>query len=92
MKSFIVAISGASGSIYGLRLVEELLKSVENIYLCVSGQAFSIIKNETGVDWAGKNDSETEENIRQFYSSDKVKYFGENNLAAPVSKIGRAHV
>ncbi|HDH05947.1 MAG TPA: UbiX family flavin prenyltransferase [Nitrospirae bacterium] len=85
MKSFIVAISGASGSIYGLRLVEELLKSVENIYLCISGPAFSIIKIETGVDWAGKSDAETEKNIRQFYSSDKIKYFGENNLAAPVS-------
>lgn len=85
MKSFIVAISGASGSIYGIRLVEELLKSVDNVYLCVSGTAFSIIKTETGIDWIGKTDSETEKKIQKYYSSKKLKYFTEANLAAPIA-------
>jgi 4-hydroxy-3-polyprenylbenzoate decarboxylase len=85
MNSFIVAISGASGSIYGLRLVEELLNSGNKVYLCVSGQAFSIIKIETGVNWQVKSDSETEKKIQKYYSSKKVKYFNENNLAAPIS-------
>ncbi len=85
MKSFIVAISGASGSIYGIRLVEELLKAVDNVYLCVSHTAFSIIKTETGIDWAGKTDSESEKKIQKYYSSKKVRYFNEKNLAAPIS-------
>ncbi len=85
MKSFIVAISGASGSIYGLRLVGELLKSVDKVYVCVSRQAFLIIKTETGVDWTGSTESETEEKIQKYYSSKKVAYFSENNLAAPIS-------
>jgi 3-polyprenyl-4-hydroxybenzoate decarboxylase len=50
MKSCIVAITGASGSIYGLRLVEELLNSVENIHLCLSKQSFFVIKTETGIE------------------------------------------
>jgi len=47
MKSYIVAISGASGAIYGIRLVEELLKAADTVHLCISGTAFSIIKTET---------------------------------------------
>lgn len=85
MKSFVVAISGASGSIYGIRLVEELLKSVDQVYLCISAQAFSIIKTETDINWAGKTDSETEKKIRKHYSSKKVNYFNVSNLAASIS-------
>ncbi len=85
MKSFVVAISGASGSVYGLRLVGELLKSVDRVYLCVSRQAFFIMKTETGVDWTGGTESETEKKIQEYYSSGKVRYFSENNLAAPIS-------
>ncbi len=85
MKSYIVAISGASGSVYGIRLVEELLKKVESVSLCVSSTAFSIIKTETGINWAGKSDSDSEKKIQKYYSSKKVRYFNEKNLAAPIS-------
>jgi 4-hydroxy-3-polyprenylbenzoate decarboxylase len=85
MKSFVVAISGASGSVYGLRLVEELIKSADSIYLCVSKQAFSIIERENSVNWHGKSEAETEEKIQKYYASKKVKYFSENNLSAPVA-------
>ncbi len=85
MKSFIVAISGASGSIYGIRLVEELLKTVDNIYLCISRTSFLIINTETGLDWAGATTLETEQKIQKYYSSKKIRYFSEDNLAAPVS-------
>lgn len=85
MKSFIVAISGASGAIYGIRLIEELLESVDTIHLCISRTAFSIIKTETGIDWTGKSDLETEKKIQKHYSSKKIKYYGESNLAAPIS-------
>ena len=85
MKSCIVAITGASGSIYGLRLVEELLNSVENIHLCFSKQAFFVIKTETGINLAGRNETETEKKMRQHFSSKKIRYYNEDNLTAPVS-------
>jgi 4-hydroxy-3-polyprenylbenzoate decarboxylase len=75
MTSYIVAISGASGAIYGLRLVEELVKSVDTIYLCVSNQAFPIIKMETDVSWAGKTAADTEKKIQKHYSSKKSQLF-----------------
>lgn len=85
MKSFIVAISGASGAIYGIRLVEELLKAADTVHLCVSTTAFTIIKTETGIDWLGKSDLETEKKIRNHFSSKKINCYSETNLAAPIA-------
>jgi len=85
MTSFIVGISGASGAVYGVRLIEELLKTVDTVHLCVSGTAFSIIRTETGIDWHGKSDLETEQKIQKHYSSRKLKYYSEANLAAPIA-------
>ena len=85
MKSFIVAISGASGSIYGVRLVEELLKSGVFVHLCVSGSAFFIIKTETNIDLSGKTVKETEKKVQKYFASKNIKYYSEHNLAAPVS-------
>lgn len=85
MKSFIVTITGASGSIYSLRLIEELLKSRNRVYLVISKQAFSIIRTETGINWAGKTESDTEKKIQKHFSSKNIKYFSEGNLYAPIS-------
>ncbi|MBI4844831.1 MAG: UbiX family flavin prenyltransferase [Nitrospirae bacterium] len=85
MKSYIVAISGASGSILGLRLIEELLKSGNRVYLLISETAFLIIKTETGLDLTGKTESAVSKKVQKHFSSDKVRYFAESNLAAPVS-------
>ena len=85
MKSFIVAITGASGSIYGIRLIEGLLKSKHKVHLVISKQAFSIIKIETGINWTGNTASEIEKKIQKYFSSENIKYYSENNLSAPFS-------
>jgi 4-hydroxy-3-polyprenylbenzoate decarboxylase len=45
-KAYIVAITGASGSIYGFRLLEELIKHDFYVYLIISKPAFKVIKHE----------------------------------------------
>ncbi len=85
MKSYIVAISGASGAIFGLRLVDALLKAGNRVYLLVSNTAFFIIKTETGVDLAGKTESSVNKKVRKHFSSGNIQYFAESNLAAPVA-------
>jgi 4-hydroxy-3-polyprenylbenzoate decarboxylase len=85
MKSFVVAISGASGSIYGIRLVKELIKSDATVHLCVSDQAVSIIKTETGVDLSGITIQETRERVREYFDSETISYYSNGNLAAPIS-------
>lgn len=48
MKTIIVGITGASGSIYGLRLLEELAKKGLKIHVVASKTAEKVISYETG--------------------------------------------
>ena len=84
MKKYVFAISGASGSIIGIRVLKELIKHSE-IHLVISSQSFSIIKDETGIDFSGKTSTETERKIRKHFNSKQIHYHSEYNLAAPIS-------
>lgn len=84
MKKYIFAISGASGSVIGIRVLSELLKTAE-VHLIISSQSFSIIKDETGAEWKGKSDKETGEKIGKYFNSKKIFYHNESDLAAPFS-------
>ena len=84
MKKFIFAMSGASGSIIGVRVISELLKTSQ-IHLIISSQSFSIIRDETGIDWSGKTEAAIEKKIRRYFNSERIYYYNEYNLAAPVS-------
>lgn len=85
MESLVIAITGASGSIYGIRLVEELLKSGNSVHLILSKQAVSIIRTETGINWSGKTETETGEKIQKYFSSGNINYYREDNLSSPIS-------
>lgn len=49
MKTIVVGITGASGSIYGLRLIEELSKRGFRIHVVASRTALQVVPYETGV-------------------------------------------
>lgn len=49
MKRYIVGITGASGSIYGLRLVEELLKKGAEVHLIVTKAGSKVMPFETDI-------------------------------------------
>lgn len=48
MGRYIVGITGASGSIYGIRLIEELLKSSKEVHLIVTDPGKKVMNYETG--------------------------------------------
>lgn len=92
MKRFILAITGASGSILGIRVLEELLKAAE-VHLVISSNTFSIIKDETGLDWARESRSQnkgkilttTEEKIRKQFSTNRLFFYEDREMDAPVA-------
>jgi 4-hydroxy-3-polyprenylbenzoate decarboxylase len=84
MKRYVLAITGATGSIIGLRVLLELARSSE-VYLLISGQSFSIIRDETGNDFSGETAGVVQEKLRSFASSDNIHYYDERDFEAPVS-------
>jgi len=74
MKRFIIAITGASGTVYGLRLIEELFKNSELIVI-LSESAIHVMKTETEI----KSFDEFEKK----FSYKNIKIFHENEISAP---------
>jgi 4-hydroxy-3-polyprenylbenzoate decarboxylase len=52
IRHFVVAITGASGSIYGLKLISELLRSGERVSLILTSAGCQVLYHETGLDWS----------------------------------------
>lgn len=49
MSAYLVAITGASGALYGVRLISELLKRGDDCELIVSPSGFLLLKEELGI-------------------------------------------
>jgi 4-hydroxy-3-polyprenylbenzoate decarboxylase len=75
----LLAITGASGSIYGLRLLEELLKGGHRVTLVASASGREVCRFETGVELA---DSDTLK-ARWAVSDAKLILRGVDDLWAP---------
>ncbi len=84
MKRYILAISGASGSILGIKVLENLIR-VSEVHLIISSNSFSIIREETGLDWFSENEKDVEKRIREYLGSSRLYYYDESDLAAPIS-------
>ncbi len=84
MKRYILAISGASGPIIGLQVLKNLSKTAE-VYLVISSNSFQIIKEETGFDWFSSKSKEIEKKIREYADSDRIYYYADSDLTAPIS-------
>jgi flavin prenyltransferase len=86
MATFIVGISGASGSPYALRLLQALVKGGHSVYVSISGDGLSILKDETGLKLKGP-ESEVRSALEKHLEAKKgqVRYFDENNMYAPIA-------
>jgi len=90
MKRFVFAISGASGSIIGIRVLQELVRTSE-VYLIISAASFSMIRDEAGIEWQAPSDAAIEKKIRLTLKSKKIHYCNEQNMAAPISSGSFKH-
>jgi 4-hydroxy-3-polyprenylbenzoate decarboxylase len=84
MKHIVVAICGASGSIYGLRLVEELLKADCRVTLLLTDAGRQVLHYETGLDWP--TDVEVSRELMcEHFASDQLRHHANSDLFAPVA-------
>jgi len=68
----ILAITGASGIVYGVTLLTELLKRECEVYLIISEHAKKVIAHELDIDWRSLAERAT-------------RYYEEDDMAAPIA-------
>ena len=71
--SYILAVTGASGCVYAVRLAEELLKRGNDIDLIVSPSALLVFGHELGAKVEGESLKKTEENFKGLLNKDSLK-------------------
>jgi 4-hydroxy-3-polyprenylbenzoate decarboxylase len=88
MGTYTIAITGASGSIYGVRLLQYLLKKGHRVYLTITKEGSLILKKEVGYDWQEQQiEKEIEKKIKRDLKLNETNlhYFKEENLSASIS-------
>jgi 4-hydroxy-3-polyprenylbenzoate decarboxylase len=94
-KRIFLAISGASGSIYGLGLARELCRSGVELYFCATASGMLVCRDETGLDLTGDLSAATErlcsylgvENGIRMVSNDDLFVAPASGSAAPDAMI-----
>lgn len=84
MKKYILAISGATGPVLGLRVLKELVRTSE-VHLLISAQSFSIMLEEAGVDLSGNTRADIQARAREYAGSENVVFHEERDFEAPIS-------
>lgn len=85
MKPMIVGLTGASGVIYGVRLVRELLESSRKVFLVVSEPAQLVLQEELRVSFRSERD------IKKFFPSlnadqtARLEIFSPKDFTAPIA-------
>ncbi len=85
-KRVTVAITGASGAQYGLRLIECLVKAQVQVFVMVSKAAHVVIATETSVKLPAQS-AAMEQFLTERYQADQgqIKVFGKEDWMSPVA-------
>jgi 4-hydroxy-3-polyprenylbenzoate decarboxylase len=68
IRHFVVAITGASGSLYGLRLISELLRSGERVSLILTSAGRQVMNHETGLEWSAEIKTQRQQ-VQEYFAS-----------------------
>jgi len=85
MKPYIVAVTGASGVIYGIRLVQALIDMERDVALVVSEQARVVLQEEMGI---ASQDIVHPENLHRIFGSSASRYitlYSPKDFTAPIA-------
>lgn len=85
-RRVVVALTGASGSVYGLRLVRELLKGDTRVILLVSDAGAVVLNEECGLDWRGE-ETVVQRRMCEYFGAGEgnLVHYAAGNLLAPVA-------
>lgn len=75
IRHFVVAITGASGSVYGLRLISELLRSGARVSLMLTSAGRQVMNHEMGIDWSAEIKTQRQQ-VQEYFASIAVDSLG----------------
>ncbi len=92
----LLAFTGASGAIYGVRLGEELLMAGVRLTMLISRPAFTVLMEECGLDWGGGPEEVTGKAWEYFAAAistgrdetafePSITYYAEDDFLAPIA-------
>ena len=85
-RHFVLAITGASGAVYGLRVAEELLRARARVSILITEAGFAVLKEECGLEWGGAETVVLEQlRSRLHHDGDRLSYYAGNDLLAPIA-------
>ncbi len=85
MNNIVVGITGASGSIYGLRLIEELLRVEKQVTVLLTSAGRQVTEFETGLVLA-EEPQQCLNQLREYFKvGNGLEYYALNNFFAPVA-------
>lgn len=85
MAGYVVALTGASGAKYGIRLAQELLKRGDDVDIIISPSGFLILEEELGLKLS---DKDAERGLRAVLKGDlkgSLRHIPSNDLAAGIA-------
>jgi 4-hydroxy-3-polyprenylbenzoate decarboxylase len=89
MAAYIVAITGASGSVYGKRLLEVLLDKKHRVNLIITEAGLQVVRQELGWELAGLTAEETVRQISLYLGNKEytpfLRYFANQDIAAVIA-------
>ena len=68
IRHFVVAITGASGSVYGLRLISELLRSGARVSLILTSAGRQVMNHETELEWSAEIKVQRQQ-VQEYFAS-----------------------
>ena len=93
-KHIVLAITGASGAVYGLRLGEELLRAGAHLSLLISTAGRMVLREECGLDWQGDAVAVAGKVADYFQGKCQAfrppAYYDENDFLAPIASGSNA--
>ena len=84
MKHVLLAITGASGSVYGLRLTAELLRAGCRVSLLLSEPGRQVLNYETGLGWS-LDPAERQRQVREHFAAERIDCLDNADLFAAVA-------
>ena len=84
IRHFVVAVTGASGAVYGLRLISELLRAGERVSLLLTEAGRQVLRHETDLDWA-EDVTEMQRQVREYFSSIAIDCIATDNFFSAVA-------